>query len=132
MFHVFSINRYGVISRQSSVLFFGGVCNDQSFSLIARYTIDDWEHVGNLQDKRYVHRTIENDNRIYVVGGHETRYIFDENKNHSFINLFSKTEIWSLDENDNMVNLKIADPNLSDYSWFPELFIVNSDFCVKK
>ena len=40
------------------------------------------------------------------------------------------TEIWSLDENDNIVNLKIAEPKLSAYE-IPELFIVVSDFCSK-
>ena len=48
------------------------------------------------------------------------------------ISLFSKTEIWSLDENDNTINMKIADPNLKNYPFYPELFIVDSDFCTKK
>ena len=50
----------------------------------------------------------------------------------NLISLFSKTEIWSLDENDNTIHMKIADPNLKDYSLYPELFIVDSDFCTKK
>ena len=45
---------------------------------------------------------------------------------------FSKTEIWSIDENDDTVNMKIAEPNLIDYGLYPELFIVDSDFCAKK
>ena len=48
------------------------------------------------------------------------------------INLFSETEIWSLDENDDTVNMKIAEPNLNNYYAYPELFIVDSDFCTKK
>ena len=40
--------------------------------------------------------------------------------------------MWSLDENDDTVNMKIADPNLKDYYFYPELFIVDSDFCTKK
>ena len=48
------------------------------------------------------------------------------------ISLFSKTEIWSLDENDDTVNMKIADPNLKNYWYYPVLFIVDSDFCTKK
>ena len=46
--------------------------------------------------------------------------------------LFSKTEIWSLDKNDNPVNVKIAEPDLYRYELYPELFIVDSDFCIKK
>ena len=48
------------------------------------------------------------------------------------IDLFSETEIWSLDETDNTVYVKIAEPNLNDYRMYPELFIVDSDFCIKK
>ena len=48
------------------------------------------------------------------------------------IDLLSKTEIWSLDENDDTVNMKIAEPNLDEYSYYSELFIVDSDFCTKK
>ena len=46
--------------------------------------------------------------------------------------LFSETEIWSLDDEDDTVNMKIADPKLNNYRLYPELFIVDSDFCTKK
>ena len=48
------------------------------------------------------------------------------------IYILSKTEIWLLDENDDTVNVKIAEPNLQGYKYYPELFIVDSDFCIKK
>ena len=67
--HVFSISEYGVISRKSSVLIIGGYCDNSSSSLIAKYTIDKWEHVGSLQKSRHYHRAIANEDRIYVVGG---------------------------------------------------------------
>ena len=70
--YVFSLSRYGVISRKSSVLIIGGLCNSIDTSLIAKYTIDKWERVGNLQDSRANHRAIVNDDRIYVVGGEGT------------------------------------------------------------
>ena len=70
--HVFSISDYGVISRESSVLIIGGVCDGSAYSSIAKYTIDKWERVGNLQKSRYDHRAIVNEDRIYVVGGQGT------------------------------------------------------------
>ena len=70
--HVFSISRYGVISRKSSVLIIGGYCDGSVSSLIAKYTDDKWERAGNLQHLRHAHRTIANDDRIYVVGGFGT------------------------------------------------------------
>ena len=52
----------------------GGYCNTYSENkytpLIARYTIDKWESIGNLQDSRRRHRAIANDDRVYVVGGY--------------------------------------------------------------
>ena len=48
-----------------------------------------------------------------------------------FIYLLSKTEVWTLDENDDTINMKVAEPNLNRYYYYPELFIVDSDFCTK-
>ena len=64
--------RYGLISRQSSVLIIGGRCDAAYSSLIAKYTIDKWERVGTLQKSRQLHRAIANDDRIYVIGGQGT------------------------------------------------------------
>ena len=66
---VFSIYRYGVISRKASVLIIGGICDGSASSLIAKYTIDKWESFGKLQKTRRGHRAIANGDRIYVVGG---------------------------------------------------------------
>ena len=114
-----------MISRKSSVLIIGGFCYSEGCvgaecysSLIAKYTINKWERVGNLQEPRLSHRAIANDDRIYVVGGYQF--------------FFSKTEIWSIDEVDDEVKIKIAEPTLHYYQYGPELFIVNSDFCTKK
>ena len=70
--HAFSMYNYGVISRKSSVLIIGGWCDGTSSSSIAKYTIDKWERVGNLQNSRRGHRAIANEDRIYVVGGSGT------------------------------------------------------------
>ena len=43
-----------------------------------------------------------------------------------------RTEIWSLHDNDNTVNMKIAEPTLTNYRYYPELFIVASDFLHQK
>ena len=138
---MFSISYYGVISRQSSVLVIGGKCDGSYSSLIAKYTIDKWERVGNLQDSRFLLRAIANDDRIYVVGGDGSLYVINRlyfhiedslNVRENLFYLFSNTEIWSLDEKDDVVNMKIADPTLNRYRLYPELFIVDSDFCTKK
>ena len=74
-FHIFSLYDYGLISRQSSV--FGGKCDDNVSSLVAKYSIDKWERVGNLQDSRHNHRAIANGDQIYVVGGTGTLYVIE-------------------------------------------------------
>ena len=50
----------------------GGWCQGDITSLIAKYTIDKWEHVGDLQKSRGSHRAIANGDRMYVVGGYGT------------------------------------------------------------
>ena len=44
---------------------------------------------------------------------------------------FSPIEVWSIDAEDDTVNMKIAGPDLYQYQEYPELFIVDSDFCTK-
>ena len=39
------------------------------------------------------------------------------------------TEIWSLDGQSK--NIKLADPQLTDYRYYPELLLVDTTFCVK-
>ena len=39
------------------------------------------------------------------------------------------TEIWSMDEGSK--NIKLADPKLTDYYYYPELVLVDINFCVK-
>ena len=38
----------------------------------------------------------------------------------------------TFDGNDDAVSIEVADPNLDSYSFYPKLFIVDSNFCVKK
>ena len=42
---------------------------------------------------------------------------------------FRYTEIWSMDEGSK--NIKLADPKLNSYSYYPELALVDINFCVK-
>ena len=62
-----------MVNRESSVLIFGGNCDESKYtSRIAKYTLDKWTEVGNLQTGRYGPSAISNGDRIYVVGGDGT------------------------------------------------------------
>ena len=64
-----------MVSLESSVFVIGGACDASSrmdSSRIAKYTLDKWTEVGNLQTARYGPSAISNGNRIYVVGGDAT------------------------------------------------------------
>ena len=43
---------------------------------------------------------------------------------------FRHTEIWSLDGES--YNIKLAQPKLMEYFYYPELFVVDADYCVTK
>ena len=52
----------------------GGGCDGSDKNpLIAKYTLDKWEKVGNLQTDRYAPRATANGDLIYVVGGSNTQ-----------------------------------------------------------
>ena len=40
----------------------------------------------------------------------------------------SYTEIWSLDRDSKII--KLAEPQLDNYQMYPELFLVDTDYCV--
>ena len=43
--------------------------------------------------------------------------------------IFRYTEIWSDDEGSK--SIKLADPKLNGYFYYPELMLVDTNFCVK-
>ena len=63
------ICNYAVVSRESSVLIIGGTCQSVYSTRVAKYTLDKWTEVGNLQKARNGPRAILNGDRMYVVGG---------------------------------------------------------------
>ena len=62
-----------MISQESSVFVIGGACDTTSGNIgtsrIAKYTLDKWTEVGNLQTDRYGPSAISTGDRIYIVGG---------------------------------------------------------------
>ena len=47
-----------------------------------------------------------------------------------FLTLFLRyTEIWS--DNEGSKNIKLAEPKLTNYQYYPELILVDTQFCVK-
>ena len=59
-----------MVSRDDSVLMIGGWCDGTPSCRVAKYTLDKWTEVGNLQSNRFAHRSINNGDRIFVVGGY--------------------------------------------------------------
>ena len=44
---------------------------------------------------------------------------------------FSDTEVWLLDTINDTVTMKLTRPTLDNYSYYPELFVVPSNFSTK-
>ena len=82
-------------------------------STIAKYDDSTWRKVGNMKHSRRGHNVIALDQDLIVVGG---------------VGLL-QTEKCSFD--DDVVNCQSQKPLLSNYMYFPELFLVADDFCLK-
>ena len=46
--------------------------------------------------------------------------------------IFRPTEIWSKTDDNDDINIKVTEPSLHYYRYYPELFIVDSNFCINK
>ena len=42
---------------------------------------------------------------------------------------FRPTEVWSKSDDNDDINIKVTEPSLHYYRYYPELFIVDSKFC---
>ena len=49
-----------------------------------------------------------------------------------FFLIFRPTEIWSKTDDNDDINIKVTEPSLHYYRYYPELFIVDSNFCINK
>ena len=61
---------------------------------------------------------------------YESCLFYLESESKDVIKCFSQTEIWSLD--DGAFNIKLAEPFLSGFYDYPELFLVDTQFCMNK
>ena len=101
------------MTTEQGALIIGGTSNDDiALNTVASYNNSTWTKLDDLQTGRYAHRAIVNGDKVYVIGGYGKQYV----------------EIWSLDEESK--NIKLAEPILDGYNGFPELFLVDTSFCV--
>ena len=70
----FRIALYAVTSTPSSVIYFGGYDEgeNETTDRVAEYKNLKWTLLGNLAIPRYGHRSINMDNKIYIIGGRKT------------------------------------------------------------
>ena len=67
----FRIHLYAVTSTPSSVIYFGGLDQDEfeATDKVVEYKNLKWTLLGNLASRRRGHRSIKMDNKIYIFGG---------------------------------------------------------------
>lgn len=110
---------YATVTTPLGVLILGGYGADGDEQGIAKSTVacfnnSKWSKLDGLQSPRHAHRAIVNEEKVFVVGGSN----------------YQHTEIWSLDGES--YNIKLAQPKLMEYFYYPELFVVDADYCVTK
>ena len=87
--------------------------------------IGNWSAVSSKEDMQHEQFLIETESLLLAVKELSRKLL--RSFKISLISL-SRTEIWSF-EDDDAVNMKIAEPTLTAYECYPELFVVPSDFC---
>ena len=61
---------YSVISLPISVIYFGGYHTDKGPNdIVAEYKNLKWNDLGNLASPRYGHRSVYIRNKIFIIGG---------------------------------------------------------------
>ena len=132
-FPILSIGSYATITTSQGALFIGGY-SDGNVATVACYNNAGWSKLDDLQSIRRGHRAIINGDKVYVVGGYWTRYIsfskpIIQHKDFIHLDFRFYTEIWSDDKGSK--SIKLADPKLDSYNYYPELVLVDTNFCVK-
>ena len=126
------------MTTSEGLLIIGGKCwgrdCEDNRQIIALYNDDGWTRLDDLHSKREGHRAIVNGDKIVVIGGsgdkQYTRLVQPYLEKKLYSHYFRSTEIWSIAKNGKK-NIQLVEPKLSNYSFYPELFLVDINFCVK-
>ena len=104
---------YAVVHFQEAFIYFGGM-GSSGESLIAKFgtTTRQWSNLGNLVTGRHSHGAIFDGAHFIVIGGYRDAYT---------------TEKCSL--SGSTMTCKQQEPELNRYQEYPELFLVQDDFC---
>ena len=71
----FSINGYGAVGQEDSVIVIGGFCDGERTKEVQRFTLtpseqyNGWKYLGTLQNSRGFSRGIINDGQLFIIGG---------------------------------------------------------------
>ena len=107
---------YAVVQFQESFIYFGGAVDSgkSRTSVIAKFdsTTRQWSNLGNLVTGRRDHGAIFDGTYFLVAGGYGDTY---------------KTEKCSL--TGSTMTCQQQEPELNGYEEYPELFLVQDDFC---
>jgi len=111
------ISAYATASTATAAYIIGGKehaigVGDKPVKTFAKYENDVWTNIGGpnngLSAARYGHNAIWLDDEVFIIGGHQTK----------------NTEKWSQG-----LGLVALDHQMTDYEYYPELFIVPETFC---
>ena len=76
----YSISRYATVTTSQGALIIGGICyycqsDVVPVATVASYNEDGWKKLDDLQSKRRGHRAIVNGEKVFVIGGDETKLV---------------------------------------------------------
>ena len=69
----FSIYSYATVTTGQGALFIGGFDGSNQVATVACYNSSGWSQMDDLQSIRHYHRAINNGDKVYIIGGTETK-----------------------------------------------------------
>ena len=69
----FSIYEYATVTTSQGALIIGGYGDDSEVATVACYNNAGWSKLNDLQSTRDGHRAIVNGDKVYVIGGLNTK-----------------------------------------------------------
>ena len=102
-----------IVFARGNFFIFGGYADDHPTDVVAKLDQDtkQWDEAGRINNARFAHGAIVTEDQFLIIGGSreevtERCYLVDDE-----------------------LNCTLQEPTLTEYRHWPELFLIDDDYC---